>query len=457
MCVYLLWREAPRLEECRSGWWAALLPVGALSLLWLVAWVLTVQVVHQAVLPLLLVTGAAVLYGARGVRVTAPIAATFLLAVPLWESLTRPLQLLTVQANEALLAVFGLEATVRGETITIPYGTFVVAGTCAGLSYLMVALVLGAFYAWLFLRRTGPRLAVVAVAAVIAVVGNWLRVFGLILIGYRTEMSSPLMGSHGTYGWIVFGVSLLPFFWIASRIERWDRSVPLPRVAEGERPGRRTPYRGFEPRLAATVAVAVSGPALYWILSALPADHSLPPVPVGLEPGPGWSSTPTALPAAAWTPAYQGADETRSRRWERAGGGQTARVDRVVYLEQRQGKELVGGENRIAPEAVTLGSRLLGPIGPDRRTVQEAVLELDSGLTLVWSWYVVAGEATPSGSRAKLLGLRGFLRRSPVAELVAVSVPCPTGDCADAVPTMAHLVMGLDVQVEPADAAASSP
>jgi EpsI family protein len=432
--------------------------VGALSLLWLVAWVLTVQVVHQAVLPLLLVAGAAALYGARGVGVTAPIAATFLLAVPLWESLTRPLQLLTVQANEALLAVAGLEGTVRGETITIPYGTFLVADTCAGLSYLMVSLVLGTFYAWLFLRRPLPRLTVVAVAGAIAIVGNWLRVFGLILIGYRTEMASPLMESHGTYGWIVFGVSLIPFFWIASRIEGWDRSLPAARaIAATDRPAPSAESTGFGSRLPATVAAAVLGPALYWILSALPADRTVSPLPAGLEPGPGWFSLPATVAVDSWRPAYEGADETRSRRWEREGGGGEARVDRVVYLEQRQGKELVGGENRIAPDSLTVGSRLLGPIGPEQRTVQEAVLELDTGLTLVWSWYVVAGEATPSASEAKLLGLRGFLRRRPVAELVAVSVPCPTGDCADAVPTMAHLVLGLDVRVEPADPAPSAP
>lgn len=457
LCLYLLWRESPRLDEGAGGWWLALVPTAALSLLWLAAWVLTVQVVHQAVLPLLLVTTAAAVYGASGVRVTLPIAATFLLAVPLWESLTRPLQLLTVWANDVLLAVTGLEATVRGETITIPYGTFLVADTCAGLSYLQVALVLGAFYAWLFLDRTGPRLAVVAAAALTAIVGNWLRVFGLILIGYQTEMASPLMERHGTYGWIFFGVTLLPFFWIARKIEARDRPLvadaPLPEAGPGTDPVE--PLSHLQPRLAATVAAAVLGPVLYLVLSALPADRTVSPLPVGLEPGAGWSSTVAGTAGESWRPAYVGADEIRSRSWQR--GDERARVDRVVYLEQRQGKELIGSDNRLAPDSVTVGSRLLGPIQPGGRTVQEAVLDFGTERRLVWSWYVVAGEATPSASKAKLLGLEGFLRRKPVAEFVAVSVPCPTADCAEAIPTMAHLVLGMDVRLEPAERGPSEP
>ncbi|MEJ2539777.1 MAG: EpsI family protein [Gemmatimonadota bacterium] len=448
LCLYLLWREGRRLDPRTRGWWLALVPVAALSALWLVAWVLSVQVVHQAVLPLLVACAATVVYGGSGLRIVAPIAATFLLAVPLWETLTRPLQLLTVAATETLLAVVGLEATVRGETITIPYGTFLVADTCAGLSYLMVALFIGAVYAWLFLRSWPARIAVVALAAAVAIVGNWIRVFSLVVIGYRTEMTSPLVESHGTYGWVVFGFSLVVFFVLARRIERWGAVAPQGGAAPPARWPAETPGpRGFRSRILAAVAAGVVGPLLYLVVSSLPADRTVPEETPGLQPAPGWTSTPGAPGAAAgWRPDFQGADERIVHTWRR--GDEVGRVDRLVYLEQRQGKELVGGENRIAPDGALLGSRLLGPVGPDERTVQEAVVEVEGERRLVWWWYVVTGQVTTSSSTAKLLGLEGFVRREPVAELVAASVPCPTGDCAEAVPTLASLVMGIRVQVE---------
>ena len=456
LCLYVLWRDGRGLRAPTRGWSWALVGVVGLTLLWLVAWILSVQVAHQAVIPLLVLVGCAVVFARAGVRVALPVALTFLLAVPLWSVLTRPLQSFTVAVNESILGLLGMEATIRAFTITIPYGTFLVAESCAGLGYLVIALVVGAFYALLFLRGWPARVAVVGVAAALAILANQVRVFGLIWIGYRSRMESPLMQTHGTYGWIVFGIFLVPLFFIARWIDDRERRALAVQSADGapgageasSSPGggdAGTP--GFRPRLGATAGLAVLGPVALLLLGALPADRTVDAEPPGLAAPAEWAHAEGAEPAVAydWRPAYHGMDEIRTSTWWRE--GDTVRVDRLIYLEQHQGKELIGGDNRIAPGPDLLGGRTLGPLGPEDRWLQEAVVDAGGTRVLVWYWYRVAGTTTHSASRAKLLGLEGVLRRRPVAELVAASAACRTGDCADAVPVLADLVLGIDARV----------
>lgn len=456
LCLYVLWRDGRDLKAPARGWSWALPGVVGLSLLWLAAWILSVQVVHEAVIPLLLLVGSAVVFAAAGVRVVLPVALTFLLAVPLWEVLTRPLQSLTVAVNESILGLFGMEATIRAFTITIPYGTFLVAESCAGLGYLVIALVVGAFYALLFLRRWPARVAVVGVAAALAILANQVRVFGLIWIGYRSRMESPLMETHGTYGWIVFGLFLVPLFFVARWIDERERRALASGAGSGPSLAPASPpdpgsgdvgTAGFRVRLGLTAGLAVVGPIALLALGLLPTDQTVEPGPPGLAAAAEWSHVEGAEPAVAydWRPAYHGMDEVRTSTWWR--GGDTVRVDRLIYLEQHQGKELIGGDNRIAPGPDLLGARTLGPVGPEGRRLQEAVVDAGGERVLVWYWYRVAGTTTHSASRAKLLGLEGVLRRRPVAELVAASAPCRTGDCADAVPVLADLVLGIDARV----------
>jgi hypothetical protein len=60
------------------------------------------------------------------------------------------------------------------------------------------------------------------------------------------------------------------------------------------------------------------------------------------------------------------------------------------------------------------------------------VVRTPAGPRLVWSWYRVAGQVTASTTRAKLLELLAFVRRSSASELVAVSASCERPDCRDA-------------------------
>lgn len=448
---WLIWRDREQLTSGRAPFRPAWLALIALSLLWLISAIISVQVVQVAVLPLLLFAWVLAVFGLEVLPAAWPIAAVFFLAVPLWEVLVWPLQMFTVLFNAVLLKIIGLEAVIRGESISIPSGTLVVAGSCSGINYLMTAVTIAACYAMLFVQRWSTRWRIVLLAALLAMLANWIRVFGLVLIAHATKMQSPLMAEHGTYGWVIFAVAMVTFFVGAAKLERREREVvvsdPLhaadhPNTAASG-PSTRTAAAQVPPsRMAITIAsaAAILGPLLYIVVDSLPvADTSFDAAP-GLAVAVSWGA-PSAS-GGGWTPAYLGASDSRVAHV--TVNGADVQLNRLVWGHQTQGGELIGG-NRIAADSVLLTERMVGPLDASARMVREAAVREGSNVRLVWYWYRVANVDTPSPARAKLLELVSFVARSPASELVAASTLCNANECKDAQARLLAAVAGRAV------------
>lgn len=76
--------------------------------------------------------------------------------------------------------------------------------------------------------------------------------------------------------------------------------------------------------------------------------------------------------------------------------------------------------------------RIIGPIGPERRFVHEAVIRDRETPRIAWYWYRVAGFDTPFEIKAKLLEILAFFGRHPAAELVVLDAECAPEDCREA-------------------------
>jgi EpsI family protein len=459
LCGWLVWRDRELLTAGRAPLhlaWPALI---ALSLLWLVAAVISVQVVQIAVLPLLLLAWLLAVFGMEVLPAAWPVAAVFFLAVPLWEVLVWPLQMLTVLFNAVLLKIIGLEAVIRGESISIPSGTLVVAGSCSGINYLMTAVTIAACYAMLFVQRWSTRWRLVLAAALLAMLANWIRVLGLVLIAHATKMQSPLMAEHGTYGWVIFAAAMLTFFAVAARLERRERRQ-LVNAADSLASSASAPATAHAGSLApparkalaiATFA-AVLGPLLYIVVDALPvADTALDEAP-GLAMAVSWQG-PSAS-ASSWTPAYQGASSSRVAHVTIDGAD--VQINRLIWGHQTQGGELIGG-NRIASDSVLLAERMVGPLDASARMVREAAIREGGNVRLVWYWYRVANVNTPSPARAKLLELVSFVARLPASELITASALCNGNECKDAHARLFAAVTGRAMDATTSDAAAARP
>lgn len=464
LTLWLVWRERGTFFGA-SGGMAVTVPVLWLaSVVWFVCVALNIQAGHQLLAPLILALWVTTLGGRAAARAAVPIAATFLLAVPVWGVLSGPLQRLTILANQVVLSLAGPNATVRGRTITIPSGTFLVEGGCSGLNYFMAALVLGVVAGHLLLQKWSHRWAVLIAAATLAVLGNWIRVYGLIVIGHWTEMQSPLMVDHIGYGWLVFAVLMVPFFVLTARLEERDRAERA--RAEGMTPIRLwvSEAEGEADRVGPTGTTGLVGgfgflggllgPVLYLVLVVAPG-----PAPVRESPTPagaisrGWTLAAPVdadVPSGTWLPDFSGFDSVEVTTWRQADEGPSIMRYRLVYRTQDQGKELVNDLNRIAPARALVAERIRGPLPPDGRRVSEALVRQGDELFLVWYWYHVGGQDTPHGSIAKARELLALLQDAPASELVAVRSRCAPADCSDAGRALASLVLGVDVS-EPSE------
>lgn len=114
---------------------------------------------------------------------------------------------------------------IDGNSITLPHGIMMIADGCSGLRYFIVALALG----WILSINNQYGLkAIVATmiaAAVLALLMNWLRIYILILVGYYSEMQHSLVQDHELFGWILFGMMVLPVMYFAPQGPKQVRKV----------------------------------------------------------------------------------------------------------------------------------------------------------------------------------------------------------------------------------------
>jgi EpsI family protein len=470
--AYLLWRDRAQLFPRGRGIAEASLIIVGISALWLVAYVLNVQVVHQGTLPLVLLGWLLATRGWAALIAVLPVAGVFFLAVPVWGMLIAPLQAATVVVNGLLLKVTGVQAVIDGYHIQIESGIFLVAEGCAGLNYFETGLLISTMYALLFLVTWRARAIAVAIGVALAIVSNWLRVFGLIVIGDITEMKSPLIADHGLYGWILFAISMLVFFAIMRKVEKIDASrttqlalEPTPTVAltvggfAQEPPRAAQGMQGLPlPTLAALV-----GPLAFVLLGGRSTTGEAPETPLGIVAS-GWNVSAmqvtvadtnggvtnpdsavsrSPIKYAEWRPQFAGADEYRTHQYVQ--GAAQLRVDRVLYREQGQGRELVSGMNRVTDADQQITSDVVGPIDETGRLLNSTISRTDRGAMLTWYWYSVGGFTTHSSTRAKLMELIAFAKQdSPPAELIAVSAFCEASSCTEASKLLYKLVAGRE-------------
>jgi exosortase len=447
LAAWMLWTHRHALRVHESAPIFALPLIAAASLFWAVGQIVSAQVVHQFAVPAVLWLWLLAVRGERAAMTAVPALLVFSLALPVWEVLMWPLQLAAATVSAIVTKIVGVEAVVSQEVIKLKWGMLVVAGSCSGLGFFLTAITLSCAYSMLFVRTRAVQWRIVAVAAAMAVLANWVRVVGLVLIADATHMTSPLMKNHEMFGWGIFFGAMLIWFFLADRIVRSEphrTSFPLPAVTlagDGLGPNHIASAAWWVLPLATLLAVA--GPMFLYGVRLIPNTTKPPERIRGIAAGPAFgtpSADLAAISAAAWRPAFEAPAFSRTIAW--TSGTDTVLVDQLAYFEEHQGAELIGDANRVAPDSVLLQDRQIGPLDANMRTVRQAVIREGLRARVVWYWYRVAGIETSSSGRAKLLSLLAFLQREEGGEATFVSVPCRGGDCSAATSLLYHFVTG---------------
>lgn len=388
-----------------SGGAAAALLVG--GVVWLLAYQLNIQIVQLALLPLLGAATLWTLYGRDLVKRCGFALGYLFFAVPLWGEINPLLQWGTVFAMRAAVRIVGIPAYFEDNTIHLPSGVIAVEGGCSGLHFFIVGLALAALY-W-YVNRTAARWRLLLLAAALAVLANWVRVFVIVVAGYLTDMQHYLVRvEHYRFGWAVFAATMAVFFFMAHRMRV---SSETHRAIAGS-PAIETSSRAS----LALFIVAISIAPGYRLL----LEHrTIPHVALQNVAPSGWLRI---VPVAnEWQPIFIHADASELAHFSR--DGVQVDVYRALYAEQNQHKKLAGYDNS------PLGTLRHGEVevstdnAPAPFTERELV-DATANREIVWYAYYVDERWFSHALRAQMWGGMKALFGMPHAGVVALHARC---------------------------------
>ena len=368
----------------------AYVALAVLGLAWLLAYRAGIQTAHQLLFPIILWTA---IYAGCGRRIARSclFAVGFLyFALPFWGYSNGVLQALTIAATHVILRVLGIPVSFNGNLVQIPEGMFAIEDGCSGLHFIVVGLALAAYFGELHRDTRRHRVLLLALAAALALISNWIRVTAIIIAGHLTHMQSYLVRvSHYGFGWALFAVAMVVFFLLASRLPlRPADTRAAPAISRTEAVG------PSALALAPALAALLLAPALSWF--AMRRDAAAVATSPSSVRVPGWSGPLAA--SSPWRPIFMGADSERLATYRQ--GAASVEWYTADYAFQRQGKKLLGYYNSILGNG---GFTVLDQGVDSVRTFANLQLRDEDGArSLLWYAYKIGERTMTSGLHAQL-------------------------------------------------------
>lgn len=399
--VWLVWRHRHHLRGIPVR--ASVLGVlagAAAGFAWLLGELTSVASVSQFALVGMIVSLIWAVMGTAVMRAYAfPIGFLFFL-VPFGEFLFPTMMDWTTEFVIGALRLFNIPVYAEGRSLVIPSGNWQVVEGCSGVRYLIASVVVGSLYAYLNYRSTARRLIFTAVSVVLPVLANWVRAWGIVMLGHYSDNKIATGVDHLVYGWVFFGIIMMLLFWVGARWQ--EDEAPAPVMASG----------------AAGEGAAVSRSNLAWFALALIAVLAWKPVlndldrrgqhgPVQfaeLAPPAAWQPVePSLLPT--WSPSYSGMRGEYRAAWAKDEHPVGLYVG--YYRDQQPGQELINSENRVLIskdpvwKMTSYGDRATH-IGTQAATWRSTEMSSSQGRMIVWHAYWVGGRWTTNDYLAKL-------------------------------------------------------
>lgn len=404
---------------------------------WAVFFRAGIQDLHLLMIPVLVALSILVALGWVALQAVIFPIAFFVFALPGWDSMSGILQSLTSRAVAGFAWLVGLPAYVEGNFIHIPEGVFHVEDGCSGLHFFVVALALAALHGELERESLLMRVLLLGIAAVVAVVSNWVRVITIVIAGHLTDMQSHLITqNHYLFGWCVFAVAIGLFLYFAPRSHRV--SGVHGSAAVSARPV--APARHKHALVFALIGML--GLAIVPVASRLALARVAAPLAGSLSPPSpsGWTDTGTH--SAVWRPRFVNASASVQRTYVDAQGNEVE-LFAVVYREQRQDAELIGYGNSLYGAEDTLQEVQAYRLDVDGSAwVEHKLVDAQGRTSLVRFRYYIDERPMVHSLAAQIwYGVVG-LTRSPTAALIAYRAACDD-NCPDSAERITHFARAV--------------
>jgi exosortase A len=190
----------------------ALFLVGLASFFWFISVLSYINVIEQFALFTLFVVLTWAFFGLKIVlSLKFPLAFLFL-SIPVGDFLVPYLQFITADISVFMIQILGIPVFRDGMYIQIPNGNFLVAEACSGIRFLISTVTIGVLYSYLNFSKLYKQVIFVLLCCVVAIIGNGLRAFLMILIGHLSNMQAAVGFDHFVYGGVFFVIILSILF-----------------------------------------------------------------------------------------------------------------------------------------------------------------------------------------------------------------------------------------------------
>ncbi|HVF63994.1 MAG TPA: exosortase A [Casimicrobiaceae bacterium] len=341
--LWLVWRRREALAALPAQpWYWGLGAVLAFGAMWLVSTLADVQAARQFTLVFMLQAAAITVIGLRVARQIAFPLFFLLFGVPFGDFLIPPMIDLTADFTVAALRLTGVPVYREANHFVIPSGAWSVVEACSGIRYLIVSVVVGTLYAFISFRSPRLRASFIALAIVVPLVANWLRAYGIVMLGHLSSNQLAVGVDHLIYGWLFFGVVMALLFWLGSY---WRESAPaeldrrMPVTAAQLRVT--PPNRLFGAALLAIVAASVWVPAAGWLTRGT-GDTTVRLSPIRAEAG--WTARE---PFTSWKPQFKGFGAELAQAFAAPGSSSAVGVYVALFRGQAQRRQLIASSQGL--------------------------------------------------------------------------------------------------------------
>ena len=389
----------------------ALVLGGIASVTWTIGFATNTGMLQWLSLPL--IAASALIASSRGraqPSLLAPFIAAFF-ALPVWELLVPGLQSLAVKAVSTTVDLVGIPAYIEGIEVTIPGGRFIVEGGCSGVRYLLVSLALTSLWGFLHAKKTSHAVLLILFGGLLSMISNWVRIFLIVIIGYKTHMQSPLVYDHELFGWLLFAATLVPIMiaavWIEKQSSRQSKNPSVDTAPQWN-------YRAG--------AMAICLLAIPILAGRLFIDH-IPPLDAPqlakkFETDNGATFYQQTNDGKAlfggWRPAFSSIDTWQAQRYEP--GALEVLVGHIPL--QSNDKELFSVTNSF--DMPSTSTQFAITTDNDRLTIRN----LYNQQWVAKVFYRVGGEITNGGLQGKKAHLQALFNKRNDAQLIVIGFPC---------------------------------
>lgn len=425
--VWLVWQRRltlSRLPLCPL--WLGLCALAGLGLLWLLGRLASANAPTQFALVAMVPAVVATVFGASWLRALGFPLAFLFFAVPVGDSLVPHMVDWTADVTVASLKLSGLPVYREGNYFSIPSGNWSVVEACSGIRYVFACLAVATLYAWSVYRSTARRILFTLGALAIAIAGNWIRAYGIVMLAHLSDNRLAAGVDHFIYGGVFFAVIMVV---VLSLGTLWREN---PEVGSITRTSGSTTTRSTSATNAASTpgrslaaALAAAATLLVWPLVSVgtggEAHSALAPLG-DIAPAAGWHRVEE--PVTMWEPHLRNPKQVLKQTFAKEGNrvslhlgvfGRptpdsklTSSANQLVLLQDPNWRQIARGAAEVHR-------------GGEMIAVTTGKLAWKKVRVVAWHLYWIDGKLTTSSAKAAWLQVLARLRgRSETSTWIVV-------------------------------------